>query len=151
MNSFSGLSAPAQYRPVNPKPFLDQSKVPTADFVLYIVDDNEDVRNSISFMLATCGQQCRAFAGGGEFLEAVPNLQPGCVLLDIRMPGVDGLEVLFELKQAGIDWPVLVMTGHGEVALAVQAMKLGALDFLEKPFEETLLLSCLERAGAMLG
>lgn len=123
----------------------------TGDFILYIVDDNEDVRNSIAFMLATCGQRCRSFEGGGAFLEAVPGLQPGCVLLDIRMPGIDGMEVLFELKQAGIDWPVLVMTGHGEVALAVQAMKLGAVDFLEKPFEEDLLLSCLGRAGAMLG
>lgn len=118
--------------------------------VVYVVDDDRDVRSSISFMLGTAGMQSRPFASGADFLESLNHLEPGCVLLDVRMPEVGGVDVLKELARRDIEWPVIIMTGHGEVSLAVQTMKLGAFDFIEKPFEEDTLQECLGRAAAML-
>jgi two-component system response regulator FixJ len=92
----------------------------------------------------------RPFGSGVDFLEALDDLKPGCILLDIRMPEVDGFHVMAELGKRQVEWPVIVMTGHGEVSVAVRAMKLGAVDFIEKPFEETVLLSSLERAFVLL-
>lgn len=120
------------------------------DATVYIVDDDRDVRSSISFMLGTSGTPSRPFGSGRDFLDSLDHLEPGCILLDIRMPDMDGVEVLQELARREIDWPVVIMTGHGEVALAVQTMKLGAVDFLEKPFDEELLRHCLQRASALL-
>ncbi|HEY9554762.1 response regulator transcription factor [Allosphingosinicella sp.] len=114
------------------------------------MDDDRDVRRSISFMLGTAELSSRPFGSGADFLESLGELQPGCILLDIRMPEIDGFEVMAELSRRGIDWPVIVMTGHGEVSIAVRAMKLGAVDFIEKPFDEGLLLSSLERAFGLL-
>ena len=101
-------------------------------------------------MLGTAELSSRPFGSGADFLESLGELQPGCILLDIRMPEIDGFEVMAELSRRGIDWPVVVMTGHGEVSIAVRAMKLGAVDFIEKPFDEGLLLSSLERAFGLL-
>jgi two-component system response regulator FixJ len=101
-------------------------------------------------MLGTAELTSRPFASGTDFLEALPDLKPGCILLDIRMPQIDGFHVMSELVQKHIEWPVIVMTGHGEVSVAVRAMKLGAVDFIEKPFEEAVLLSSLERAFVLL-
>ena len=117
---------------------------------VHVVDDDRDVRRSISFMLGTAELSSRPFASGADFLESLGELDPGCVLLDIRMPEIDGFEVMAELSRRGIDWPVIVMTGHGEVSIAVRAMKLGAVDFIEKPFDEGLLLSSLDRAFGLL-
>ncbi len=117
---------------------------------MHVVDDDRDVRCSISFMLGTAAIQSRPFASGTDFLESLDNLQPGCILLDIRMPDIDGFQVMTELAERGNEWPVIVMTGHGEVSLAVRAMKLGAVDFIEKPFEEDVLLGSLERAFVLL-
>jgi two-component system response regulator FixJ len=114
--------------------------------IVYIIDDDHDVRNSISFMLATDGIRNRTFAGGQEFIDAWPALSPGCLLLDIRMPRMTGLELLAALNEQGCAWPVVVMTGHGEVDLGTRAIKLGARDFIEKPFDIDLLLHCLRRA-----
>jgi two-component system, LuxR family, response regulator FixJ len=114
------------------------------------VDDDRDVRRSISFMLGTAELNSRPFASGADFLESLDEIDPGCILLDIRMPEIDGFEVMAELGRRGVDWPVIVMTGHGEVSIAVRAMKLGAVDFIEKPFDEGLLLSSLERAFGLL-
>jgi two-component system response regulator FixJ len=86
----------------------------------------------------------RTYQSGVELLKSAGNLEPGCILLDIRMPGMDGLEVQAALRDKGITLPVIIMTGHGDVTLAVQAMKAGALDFIEKPFEKAVLLSALE-------
>jgi two-component system response regulator FixJ len=124
--------------------------VNASNSIVYIVDDDRDVRSSISFMLGTNGTRTRPFASGGDFIDSLDHLEPGCVLLDVRMPEIDGIEVLQELARRDISWPVVVMTGHGEVALAVQTMKLGAVDFLEKPFEENLLQACLRRAASLL-
>lgn len=117
---------------------------------VYVVDDDRDVRRSISFMLGTAGLQSRPFASGEDLLSSVDELAPGCVLLDLRMPELDGFQVMEELAGRGVDWPIVVMTGHGEVPIAVRAMKLGAVDFLEKPFDETALLEGLERGFGML-
>lgn len=101
-------------------------------------------------MLGTSDIQSRPFASGADFLQSLEELEPGCVLLDWRMPGLDGFEVMTALAERGTDWPVVVMTGHGEVPVAVRAMKLGAIDFIEKPFGETLLLDVLDRAFDLL-
>jgi two-component system, LuxR family, response regulator FixJ len=117
---------------------------------VYVVDDDRDVRRSLSFMLGASDIRSYPFGSGEDFLEALPTLQPGCVLLDLRMPQMDGFDVMRELAQRELDWPVIVMTGHGEVPVAVRAMKLGAVDFIEKPFSEDALLACFATAFALL-
>jgi two-component system response regulator FixJ len=117
---------------------------------VYVVDDDRDVRCSISFMLGAAGLQTRPFGSGGDFLGSLGELADGCVLLDIRMPEMDGLQVMAALAERQVAWPVIAMTGHGEVPVAVRAMKLGAVDFLEKPFEESILLTSLDRAFNLL-
>jgi two-component system response regulator FixJ len=111
---------------------------------VHLVDDDEAIRRSVGFMLKTSGFQVRTYESGVDFLKSATNLDPGCILLDIRMPGMDGLEVLGALRAKGVSLPVIIMTGHGDVSLAVQAMKAGALDFIEKPFEKAVLLSAIE-------
>jgi len=118
--------------------------------LVYVVDDDRDVRRSLSFMLGASDIRSHPFASGEDFLEALDDLEPGCVLLDLRMPQIDGFHVMAELGKRDIDWPVIVMTGHGEVPVAVRAMKLGAIDFIEKPFSEEALLNCFETAFALL-
>ena len=117
---------------------------------VYLVDDDDAIRRSASFMLKTSGFIVAAFASGTDFLKAAHGLGIGCVLLDVRMPDIDGLAVQAELKARGIVWPVIVMTGHGDVSVAVAAMKAGAVDFLEKPFEKAELLAALEDGFARL-
>lgn len=114
---------------------------------VYIVDDDSMVRRSLSFSLRTLGYQTRAFATGADFLNEADLLAPGCVLLDIRMPHVDGLAVLEALGAQVQRFAVVAMTGHGDVDTAVRAMKRGARDFLEKPFSDDLLAEIL---GALL-
>lgn len=101
-------------------------------------------------MLSASEFQSRPFASGSDFIEALGELDPGCVLLDVRMPRLDGFEVMAALARRDLDWPIIVMTGHGEVSIAVRAMKEGAVDFIEKPFDECVLLSSLSRAFALL-
>lgn len=112
--------------------------------LVHLVDDDEAIRRSVGFMLKTSGFHVRTYESGVELLKAAPNLEPGCVLLDIRMPAMDGLEVQAALRDKGVTLPVIIMTGHGDVSLAVQAMKAGAVDFIEKPFEKAVLLSAIE-------
>ena len=115
-----------------------------------MVDDDRDVRRSLSFMLGASELRSHPFGSGTDFLEALPDLQPGCILLDLRMPQVDGFQVMTELARREIDWPIIVMTGHGEVPVAVEAMKRGAIDFIEKPFSEEALLACFGTAFSLL-
>lgn len=126
-----------------------EKNAPNAHFV-YIVDDDRDVRRSLSFMLGASDIRSHPFASGEDFLDAIPDLQPGSILLDLRMPQMDGFHVMTELAKREIDWPVIVMTGHGEVPVAVRAMKLGAIDFIEKPFSEESLLACFANAFKLL-
>lgn len=117
---------------------------------VYLVDDDEAIRRSASFMLRTSGFVVKTYASGVELLAAGKALDPGCVLLDVRMPGMDGLEVQKALREQDIRLPVVVMTGHGDVSVAVQAMKAGAIDFIEKPFEKATLMDALEQGFAQL-
>jgi two-component system response regulator FixJ len=111
--------------------------------LVHLVDDDGAVRRSVAFMLKTSGHQVEAYESGMELLKKTGQLGEGCILLDIRMPGMDGLEVQQALQDKGIGLPVIIMTGHGDVALAVKAMKAGAVDFIEKPFEKETLLASL--------
>ena len=118
--------------------------------LVYIVDDDEAIRRSAGFMLKTSGFRVSTYESGTTFLKDARSLESGCILLDIRMPGTDGLEVQRILRDTGVLLPVVIMTGHGDVSLAVQAMKAGAVDFIEKPFEKTMLLGALEVACGLL-
>jgi two-component system response regulator FixJ len=118
---------------------------PDGIHLIHLVDDDGAIRRSVSFMLKTSGYEVRTYESGVELLKSLP-LESGCVLLDIRMPGMDGLQVQAELASKGVSLPVVIMTGHGDVTLAVQAMKAGAVDFIEKPFEKTVLLEAINHA-----
>lgn len=117
---------------------------------IYLVDDDDAVRRSAGFMLKTAGFAVETFASGVAFLKDVAALEPGCILLDVRMPEMDGLEVQRTLNERGITFPVIVLTGHGDVNVAVSAMKAGALDFIEKPFEKAVLVVALEEGFAQI-
>jgi two-component system, LuxR family, response regulator FixJ len=117
---------------------------------VYLVDDDDAIRRSASFMLKTSGYLVETFASGADFLKTARALDPGCVLLDVRMPDIDGLAVQAEMKAHGIALPVIVMTGHGDVTVAVTAMKAGAVDFLEKPFEKAEMLAALDDGFARI-
>ena len=113
--------------------------------LVHLVDDDGAVRRSVGFMLKTSGYQVRSYESGVELLKSPGELGQGCILLDIRMPGMDGLEVQEALKNKGVTLPIIIMTGHGDVTLAVKAMKAGAIDFIEKPFEKAALLGAIEQ------
>ncbi|GAB2176977.1 response regulator FixJ [Dongia sp. agr-C8] len=114
--------------------------------VVHVIDDDESVRHALAFLLATSGIPVRVHESGDAFLETVDGLQPGCILTDIRMPGTDGLALQRRLTELGINLPVIVMTGHGDVPMAVEAMKGGAVDFIEKPFDDAVLLKAIQTA-----
>ena len=118
--------------------------------IVHLVDDEESIRKSAGFMLKTSGFAVQTYASGIAFLKAVKTAEPGCILLDVRMPGMDGLEVQEVLAERGVTMPVIVLTGHGDVGIAVRVMKAGAVDFLEKPFEKTALLASIGVAFSRL-
>ena len=113
---------------------------------VYVIDDDEAMRDSLNFLLNSAGLEVTLFETAQHFLDALPGLDFGCVVSDVRMPGVDGIELLKRMKAGQSRFPILIMTGHGDVPLAVEAMKLGAVDFLEKPFEDDRLTSMIEAA-----
>jgi len=117
---------------------------------VYVIDDDPAMRDSLDFLLGTAGFNVRLFDSAEVFLNELAGLDAGCVVTDIRMPGMDGMDLLRELNSGSgaRKLPVIVMTGHGDVPLAVEAMKLGALDFLEKPFEDDRLIGMIETALA---
>jgi two-component system response regulator FixJ len=115
---------------------------------VHIVDDDDAMRESLSFLLGTAGFSVKTFDSATKFLEAIPRLRVGCLVTDIRMPEIDGIELMRRLRETGYAFPVIVMTGHGDVPLAVEAMKLGAFDFLEKPFDDEVLIDRLKGALA---
>ena len=118
--------------------------------IIHLVDDEEAVRKAASFSLTTAGYNVVTYASGAEFLKAAKSAPVGCVLLDVRMPDMDGLQVQAKMKERGIQMPVIILTGHGDVTVAVQAMKGGAVDFLEKPFEKSALFDAIKRAFARI-
>ncbi|MGY0571952.1 response regulator FixJ [Bradyrhizobium sp. RDM12] len=113
---------------------------------VYIIDDDEAMRDSLNFLLDSAGFGVTLFDNAQSFLDDLPRLAFGCVVSDIRMPGLDGIELLKLMKDQHSPFPILIMTGHGDVPLAVEAMKLGAVDFLEKPFEDDRLTAMIETA-----
>jgi two-component system, LuxR family, response regulator FixJ len=115
----------------------------TATKLVHIVDDEDSIRRSVSFMLKTSGYQVETWPSGQAFLKEVRHAEHGCILLDIRMPEIDGLEVQSLLSERGVTMPIVIMTGHGDISIAIRAMKAGAVDFLEKPFEKAALLSAI--------
>ncbi|MDO6413463.1 response regulator [Sphingomonas sp. BIUV-7] len=117
---------------------------------IYIIDDSADVRTSLHELFASLGINAWPFRSGGDFLDAFDSLKPAPILVDIYMPEIDGLEFMSQLRRLGSSWPVIVMTGRGEVPIAVKAMRLGAVEFLSKPFELDALIDALGIASVAL-
>src|ERR1700692_60526 len=113
---------------------------------VYVIDDDEAMRDSLNFLLDSASYQVTLFDSALKFLDALPGLAFGCVVSDVRMPGLDGIELLKRMRPDHGTFPMVIMTGHGDVPLAVEAMKLGAVDFLEKPFEDERLIGMIETA-----
>lgn len=114
--------------------------------IVTIVDDDIAVRHSLSMLMQSVGLNAKSYASSKEFLDEVDATQPGCLIVDVRMAEMNGLELQEELVKRGIPTPVIIITGHGDVQLAVRAMKAGAVDFLEKPFHYQQLLDCISTA-----
>ena len=113
---------------------------------VHVIDDDEGLRESLAFLLRSAELEVRSFDSAKVFLEKLPDAVPGCVVTDVRMPDMSGIELLRRLKELKIGVPVIVITGHGDIALAVEAMKMGAVDFFEKPFDDDLLLASVRAA-----
>jgi two-component system, LuxR family, response regulator FixJ len=111
---------------------------------VYVIDDDEAMRHSLEFLLSSIDYEVALFESAQAFLDGIAKREFGCVVSDVRMPGIDGIELLRRLQTLNCRFPVVIMTGHGDVPLAVEAMKLGAVDFLEKPFDDDLLISMID-------
>jgi two-component system, LuxR family, response regulator FixJ len=118
----------------------------TADADVHVIDDDEAVRESIDFLLRSAGLSVRTYDSAASFLDAAPTITAGCIITDVRMPGLSGIDLLRRLQEMQVGLPVIVITGHGDVPLAVEAMKCGAIDFLEKPFDDDVLLTSVRSA-----
>ena len=114
--------------------------------LVHVIDDDDAVRESLGFLLETSGWQVKLWASAQDFLEGEPDPREGCVITDVRMPGLSGIDLAARLSREACAPPVIVITGHADVPLAVQAMKAGAVDFIEKPFEDTCILSAVRAA-----
>jgi two-component system response regulator FixJ len=114
--------------------------------IVYVIDDDDAVRQSLEFLLKTAGLTVRGFEHARAFLEILPQIEQGVVVTDVRMPGISGIDLLRGLRETNPDLPVIVITGHGDISLAVEAMKIGAVDFLEKPFDDDLLIASVRSA-----
>lgn len=114
--------------------------------VVHLIDDDEDVRRALAFLLGTAGLAVKVYGSASDFLDRHDTPVAGCIVTDVRMPGIDGLELLRRLREKDAAVPVIVMTGHADVPMAVDAMKNGAVDFIEKPFADDVLLDAIARA-----
>lgn len=117
-----------------------------SDPIVHLIDDDEAVRNSLSFVLEMNDLPARTYGSALEFLAVADGVQTGCVVTDVRMPEMSGLELIRKLKERGVALPVIVITGHGDVPLAVEAMRAGVIDFIEKPFDDEVLLRSIRMA-----
>jgi len=122
--------------------------MPSENHVVHVIDDDEASRQSLAFLLQTADIKVQTYASASVFLDLAPKLDTGCVITDVRMPGMSGIDLLKRLKELNVEVPVIVITGHGDVPLAVEAMKIGAIDFLEKPFDDNVLLASVRSALA---
>lgn len=120
------------------------------DYVVHVVDDEEAVRKSLAFLLATAGFPVRIHESATGFLAAAPTAGKACLVTDLKMPDVSGVELLERLNGMGVMIPTVIITGHGDVPMAVAAMKAGAVDFIEKPFEDGVLIDAVKRAASRL-
>jgi two-component system, LuxR family, response regulator FixJ len=120
--------------------------MPSEGTIVHIIDDDDALRESLAFLLSTANIAVRSYASAAAFLEQLPDASLGCIITDVRMPGLSGIDLLKRLKERKIGVPVIVITGHGDVPLAVEAMKFGAVDFLEKPFDDEVLLASVQSA-----
>ncbi len=120
--------------------------MPSEKATVHVIDDDEAIRQSLAFLLQAAKLEVKTYSTAMAFLDALPDAASGCVITDVRMPGMSGVELLRRLKELKISVPVIVITGHGDVALAVEAMKAGAVDFLEKPFDDDVLLASVQSA-----
>jgi two-component system response regulator FixJ len=120
--------------------------MPADKGTVHVIDDDDALRESLAFLLRTARIAVESYASAGAFLEALPSSQLSCVITDVRMPGMSGIDLLRRLRELKIEVPVIVITGHGDVPLAVEAMKVGAIDFLEKPFDDEVLLASVRSA-----
>jgi two-component system, LuxR family, response regulator FixJ len=118
----------------------------TTGRVVHVIDDDEGLRESLAFLLRAAQLEVKSYASARTFLDELPDESLGCVITDVRMPEISGIDLLRRLKELKIGVPVIVVTGHGDVALAVEAMKIGAADFFEKPFDDELLLASVRSA-----
>jgi two-component system response regulator FixJ len=114
--------------------------------VVHVIDDDEAMRQSLAFLLGAVGMEVQTYESAVAFLKVAPDVKAGCVITDVRMPELSGVELLRRLRELKLGIPVIVITGHGDVPLAVEAMKIGALDFLEKPFDDEVLLASVRSA-----
>ncbi len=116
---------------------------------IFVVDDDQTLRGSLRWLLESLKLNVQTYASAHEFLSTYDPVQPGCLLLDVRMPEISGLQLQAILKKRRIRIPIIIITGHSDVSMAVRAMKAGALDFIEKPFNDQDLLECVQQALAM--
>ena len=126
----------------------------TSEPMVHVVDDDPAMRDSLEFLFETAGLRARTYESGPALLAEAAALAPGCVVTDVRMPEMNGLELVRRLGEAGVTLPVIVMTGHADVPLAVEAMKAGVVDFIEKPFDDEIFLNAVRKAldaGAAVG
>lgn len=114
--------------------------------IVYVIDDDESARSSLEFLLDVAGIHVRSFVSGDEFLNSSPQLKNACIITDVRMPGMGGVDLTRRVKQTAPSVPVIVITGHADVPMAIDAMKAGASDFIEKPFEDDTIISAIRRA-----
>jgi two-component system response regulator FixJ len=120
--------------------------MPSDAGIVHVIDDDEALRESLTFLLRSAKHDVRGYASAKAFLDALPEASLGCIITDVRMPGMSGIELLRRLRELNVAVPVIVVTGHGDVALAVEAMKIGAVDFLEKPFDDEVLMASVDAA-----
>jgi two-component system, LuxR family, response regulator FixJ len=120
--------------------------MPSEKAIVHVIDDDDALRESLAFLLRSAKIEVRTYPSAVAFLDALPNARAGCIITDVRMPGMSGMDLLRRLQELAIGVPVIVITGHGDVPLAVEAMKIGALDFLEKPFDDDVLLTSVRSA-----
>lgn len=120
--------------------------MPSDKAIVHVIDDDDAVRESLAFLLGTAGIDVKTYESAVAFLDVAPEVKLGCVITDVRMPELSGVDLLRRLRELKLGVPVIVITGHGDVPLAVEAMKIGAVDFLEKPFDDEVLLASVRSA-----
>ena len=120
--------------------------MPPDKSIVHVIDDDEAVRQALAFQLGSVGIDARTYESAAVFLEIAPTVQTGCIITDVRMPEISGVDLLRRLRELKLAVPVIVITAHGDIPLAVEAMRLGAVDFLEKPFEDEVLLASVRSA-----